>query len=191
MQSVHYIHVANLSFERDCAKAAQPLNFTLDIIMPTGQRLGSVLLQTYLFWFVVSLFNFDLLSGLAIPILAIFYVKFLPFLVIPVVLSIAGVVLISKRLSLRMPLIFNVVFLALLLLFGGLFKNALIGWHLRGHTPQCVDYGSFAKSALVPGRNFFGNGIYEEGGKVYLWSYSTLSFYEARPTLAVNFSCNK
>jgi hypothetical protein len=139
----------------------------------------------------VSLLNFDLLSGLAIPILAIFYVKFLPFLVIPVALSIAGVVLISKRLSLRTPLIFNVVFLVLLLLFGGLFKNALIWLHLRGHTPQCVDYGSFAKSALVPGRNFFGNGIYEEGGKVFLWSYSALSFYEASPNLAVNFSCKK
>lgn len=159
--------------------------------MLTSPWLGRVLLPTYLFWFVVSLLNFELLSGLAIPILAIFYVKFLPFLAIPAILSIACVVLISKRFSFRAPLIFNVVFLILLLLFAGLFKDALIWLHLRGHMPQCVDYGSFTKSALVPGRNFFGNGIYEEGGKVFLWSYSTLSFYEASPNLAVNFSCNK
>jgi hypothetical protein len=159
--------------------------------MPKAQGIRSVLLQTYLFWFVVSLFNFEFLGGLAIPIFAIFYVKFLPFLVIPVTLSVVGVALLSKRLSLRSPLVLNAALLILLLLFGDLFKNLLIWQHLRGHTPQCVDYGSFVKSALVPDRNFFGHGIYEEAGKVYLWSYSSLSFYEASPTLMVNFSCRK
>lgn len=159
-------------------------------LLPTGSNsLGRVLLQTYLFWFIVSLLNFGLLGWLAIPVFAIFYLKFVPFLAIPVALSIASVALLSKRFSFRSPLMFNAAFLVFLLLFSGLFKNSLIWWHLRGHTPQCVDYGSFAKSALVSGRNFFGNGIYEEGGKVFLWSYSALSFYEARPALAANFSC--
>lgn len=159
--------------------------------MPTVPGLGRVLLQTYLFWFAVSLLNFDLLGGLAIPPLALFYLKFAPFLFIPVVLSLVSAWLLSKLVRLRGALMFNIVFFVLLLFFGGLFKNVLIWWNLRGHSPQCVDYGSFAKSSLAPGRNFFGNGIYEEGGKVFLWSYSALSFYEASPRLAVNFSCRK
>lgn len=159
--------------------------------MPKSKGTGRVLLQTYLFWLVVSLFNFELLAGLAIPFLAIFYAKFIPFLAIPVALSVVCIALLSKRLSIRSPLALNAGFLVLLLLFGGLFKDSLIWLHLRGHSPQCVDYGSFAKSALVPDRKFFGHGIYEEADKVYLWSYSKLSFYEARQDLAVNFSCGK
>jgi len=159
--------------------------------MPKVQGIGRVLLQTYLFWFVVSLFNFEFLAGLAIPFLAIFYIKFIPFLLIPVVLTIVSIALLSKHFSLRSPLALNAAFLILTLLFGGLFKNSLIWLHLRDHSPQCVDYGSFAKSVFMPNRNFFGHGIYEENGKVYLWSYSKLSFYEASPNLAVNFSCRE
>lgn len=159
--------------------------------MPSTSGFGRVLLKTYLFWFTVSFLNFELLSGLAIPILAVYYVRFLPFLAMPLALAAVIVTVLAKRFSLRSTLLLNAAFLLFLLLFGELVKDSLIWLQLRGHTPKCVDYGSFAKSALVPGRNFFANGIYEEDGKVYLWSYSKLDFYQASPGLAVNFSCSE
>jgi hypothetical protein len=149
----------------------------------------STVIQTYFFWFAVSLLNFNFLIGLAIPVLAIFYFKFFAFLLIPLALSAACVAFISKQLALRQPLILNAIFLILILFIGDLFKNTLIWWQLRDHNPQCVDYGSFTRSVFLPNNQFVGHAIFEEGGYVFLWSYSTMSFYAARPNLAVNFSC--
>ena len=157
-----------------------------------------VLTQTYVFWAVVSLANFSLLGGLAIPPLA-FYARLIPFLTVPVAVCLAVAALAMRALPklapsinrTYAPLVFNLLVLLLLVPTADVYKNHLIDQHLIGHMPHCVGYGSFRASAFESGRNFVGNGIYEEGGKVYLWSYSERQFFEASPGLARNFSCRK
>jgi len=155
--------------------------------------------QTYVFWAVLSLVNFGLLGGLAVPPLALYYSRFVPFLAWPLIASVTVAAIATLVLAKLAPtfnrkygvLGFNLLVLLLLVPAANAYKNHLIDQQLAGHTPQCIEYGSFRASAFDSGRNFTGNGLYEEGGKVHLWSYSERRFFEAAPNLAKNFSCRK
>ncbi|MFZ6676416.1 hypothetical protein [Undibacterium sp. Tian12W] len=167
--------------------------------MPHFAPKNRIFLQTYIFWAFLSLFNFDFLYPLALPFLILMYVQFLPFLFPPIIFSFicAGLITIlsmrylSKKIHGMLPLIANFVFLIALIPSANTYKNILIHQQLTGHTPDCVDYGSFWRSSFYSDRNFFGNAIYEEKGKVYLWSYKERRFFEAQPDLARNFTCRK
>ncbi|MGC4061388.1 MAG: hypothetical protein QM749_11320 [Aquabacterium sp.] len=155
--------------------------------------------QTYVFWAALSLVNFNLLGGLAVPPLALYDLRFVPFLALPLVVSVA-VAAIAKLVLARLAptinrkcgvFVFNAIVLLVLVPTANAYKNHLIANQLAGHTPQCIEYGSFRASVFDSGRNFLGNGLYEEEGRVYLWSYSERRFFEAEPNLAKNFSCRK
>ena len=147
----------------------------------------------------MSLVNFSLLGGLAIPPLALYYFRFIPFLAWPLVASVAVatnalfvLAKVAPTHNRKVELLgFNLLVLLLLVPTANAYKNHLMDKELVGHTPQCIEYGSFRASAFESGRNFVGNGLYEENGKVRLWSYSEQRFFEARPDLAKNFSCRK
>ncbi|PXX43908.1 hypothetical protein [Undibacterium pigrum] len=167
--------------------------------MPNTPRKNRIFLETYIFWALLSLFNFDFLCPLALPFLILMYVQFLPFLFPPIIFSLicTGLITILGRRYLPLkihrvlPLLANFVFLMALIPGANTYKNILINQQLTGHTPDCVDYGSFWRSSFYSDRNFFGNAIYEEKGKVYLWSYRERKFFEAQPDLARNFTCRK
>ena len=89
------------------------------------------------------------------------------------------------------PLIFNAIFLISLIESADIYKNALIDKQLGDRKPDCVDHGSFRRSVFDPARNFWGNAIFEERGRVYLWSYAEEHFFEASPGLALNFTCRR
>jgi len=166
--------------------------------MPKWSLLARILSQTYLFWAVVSLANFNLLGGLALPFLVSFYLRYIPFLALPVVVSalVAGlaIALLNRRapplMKSFLPLLFNCLLFVVFIPTANYYKNHLIRQQLVSHSPTCVDYGSFWRSAFDNSRNFFGNAIYEEKGDVYLWSYSERRFFKATSGLAQNFSCN-
>jgi hypothetical protein len=156
-----------------------------------------VLSQTYVFWATLSITNFGLLYGLAIPPLALFYARFVPFVAPPlgVALSIATVTtyaLIKLAPTLNCSyatLAFNLLVLLLFLPAADAYKEYLINQALTGRAPDCVHYGSFREAVFEGDRNFRGNGGYEEGGYVYLWSYSQRHFFVAPHNNSGDFSC--
>ena len=51
------------------------------------RKILGIFALTWCFWFVVSLWNFELLAGLAIPILIGYYLRFAEFLALPVIVG--------------------------------------------------------------------------------------------------------
>jgi hypothetical protein len=164
--------------------------------------------NTYIFWAVFSLYNFDLLAGLAIPPLMIvgitFYAKFAPFLLPPfafaLTVSSAAIAFVNRafpqfrasRLGKEVcPIAFNLFFLTAFLPAAEYYKNVLIAQVLESHKPDCVQIGSFIKSLSHGGHNnsFSEHALFTENGKTFFWSYSKRDFFEGKEELSRNFPC--
>jgi len=163
----------------------------------------------YVFWIIVSLFNFRLLGGLVIPPLLIvshsYYEKFLPFLLPPLIfaLLIAVVVAVCAVLAVpwfrtssfgkkSLPQLFNLVLLTAFLFAAEHYKSTLIAKALTNHSPDCISINSFLSSLSFGGQELGGaHAIFTEKGKTFFWSYSTLDFFEGKEDLSINFPCHQ
>lgn len=164
--------------------------------MPSSRILRQIYVQTYAVLFALALINFDLLGGFALPFFAGYYIKFIDFLLLPTGFAILGSAALTyvlcrvfPKIKRLVPLTANLIFLGFLFPSANLYKNHLIELQLVGHNPDCVEYGSFFDSAFKEKLNFRGHAMFEENGKVYLWSYSEQKFFDASPRLAKNFTC--
>jgi len=165
---------------------------------------------TYIFWALLSLFNFELLGGLAIPVMFLaddfsYYDKFFPFLLPP--LTDALIVTIATAVSavlvfpwFRMSstgknwltFLLNLTFLTTFLFTAENHKNLLIGKALKNHKPDCISIYPFLSSLSFGGQEHrSAHALFTEGGKTYFWSYSKLGFFEGQEGLSINFPCHK
>lgn len=165
----------------------------------------SFLRTTYIFWAAFSLYNFNLLIGIAIPPLLVYYGRFLPFLLPPLAFSIlvvGGAIFFTMRafpqISARwlgresLPIMFNFLLLATFLLSAEYHKNTLIAQAIKNHKPECIQINSFVSSIGHGGQDFqfTEHALFTEGGKTFFWSYSNLDFFEGSEALSRNFSCH-
>lgn len=145
---------------------------------------------TYVFWVAVSLANFELLSFLAIPPVALLFPttigKFVPFILPPlaVALAIGAIVtaLVVKRSRANRhvaPFIFNACVLVAFLASAEVFRHHLMSESLLDHKPNHLDSSSFLSSVLTYRTYFRGpHASFDEDGKTYRWSYSERKFFQ-------------
>jgi hypothetical protein len=150
---------------------------------------------TYVFWAVVSLFSFELLSFLVIPPLVFAFpkivVKFMPFLFLPltiaVVIGVIGTALYyyKKRGTVvnhyRAVLVFNVCVLVSFFASAEVYRDHLMSQALDGHKPVNLYSVSFTNSVLSYHTYFRGqHASFTENGKTYNWSYAERRFFQVR-----------
>lgn len=163
----------------------------------------------YIFWVIVSFYNFSLLAGLAIPPLLIvshsYYDKFLPFLLPPLTfaLLIAVMVIVCTVLAFpwfrtssfgkkMLPHLFNIAVLTAFLFAAEYHKNSLIAKALINHNPDCISISTFLNSLSFGGQELRGaHALFTEEGKTFFWSYSKLDFFEGKKDLRINFPCHQ
>jgi hypothetical protein len=171
-------------------------------------KILATLRKTYLFWAVFSVVNFGFLGPLAFPPLLLvesnWFGKFFWFLLPPFAASAAIAVITSISMRWVSPKLFislriktwnvyisNAVFAIVFLLAGDQYKNYLIEKILATHKPDCIVNSSFFSSLLNAGEDFqfHAHAFYEEGGKIFYWSYSQRDFFEGNERLNQNFGC--
>lgn len=145
---------------------------------------------TYVFWTVVSLANFELLSFLAIPPVVLLFPKtigqFLPFILPPLAVALAiGVVITAfvvkrSRTNQHMaPFIFSACVLLTFFASAEIFRYHLMSQSLLGREPRHLESSSFLNSVLTYRTYFRGpHASFDENGKTYRWSYSECKFFQ-------------
>lgn len=171
-------------------------------------HIGKATIATYAFWAAFSAVNVDFLAPFAIPIFFLvptgYYTKFSGFLMEPVAtaaLAAVCLVLIPALVLRRgyrkqpwpylVPLLFNAVFLATLLLTAERARTVAIEAALVGRTPECMVARSFFESVRHAGQDFqfHAHALFSEKGRTYYWSYRLQRFYAGRDDLDRNFEC--
>lgn len=162
-----------------------------------------VILQTYLFWALFSLYNLPFLIILTFPPLLMiptdFYAKFAPFILPPLlfslILAIIIFLLVERKISQKIkkisPLLFNGLFLIIFLLSTDIYKNILIKKEAKKYNIKFVYTRPFYQSIAFAGEEYQFNSHagFIKDGKLYFWSYRDRNFYvcpeDARSNVAL------
>lgn len=151
----------------------------------------SVFLQTYIVWGAFSFLNLGLFFPILIlpllPLLIVFCIKFLAFLLPVFIFALPISVFIFSRLRKSpnyngqeySPAIFNIIFIVVFMLVGECTKFVFIEMELSKVKPECSSTNSFIESLLNQGRgNKPEHAYYVRENQIYFWSYSELKFVE-------------
>lgn len=154
-------------------------------------------LLTWLFWMVISLWNFRFLLGVAFPplifLLPSFYLKYFDFLIVPIVVGIVGMGFAIRAVFERLTdddavfqsvVLINLGFLAPFVAAAEVQKRVLIAATLPSSAVECFSSRSFPSSVAIAGLPFQSDvhAVYVKGGEVFLWSYRNLAFSPAPKT---------
>lgn len=165
-----------------------------------------IIFSTWLFWFLFSLINPNLLLGIGIPFLLLipaglkFYLQFWGFLWMPVVaafiLTVAVIAFCYKKkwfcisVIAKQTILMNFIFLFLFLIFADLYKNYLIYQKLEGLDYECLEINTFLE-ALSHGARFFQFDVhasYKIGEQYYIWSYKKNDFIQIPSSISKNIN---
>ena len=160
-----------------------------------------VLLVSWVFWTVVSFYNFSFLSGLIIPIIWPFlgnsYLQFLPFALLPLVgalvamvIAMVGLRLVKARPLLGAVVLVNLAFLAAFVGVAELQRAQLMDRAIAEANPDCFKTRSFGSSLASAGNEFGSNphAVYRKDGRFFVWSYRDLGFFEIPETISRNLN---
>jgi hypothetical protein len=149
---------------------------------------------TYFFWVIISLLNFNLLGNLVYtPLVFIFsgaIAKFMPFILLPLILSLlvglfAMVVYVIKRYKIfsgyMLSLVFNLTVLVSFIAFAELSRIYLMSESLAGHKTEELKKSYFIESVIDcrPGYHL-SHASFTEDKHIYIWSYSERKFIYVR-----------
>lgn len=148
---------------------------------------------SFVFWAIVALFSFELLSFLVVPpallIVPETLGRFLPFLLPPLIIAIlCGLaILITYFLILKRkgrngyiaPFLFNISVLISFLVSADIYRGHLMTQDLLNHQPSNLQVSLFSTSILqykIYGRP--SHASFVENGKTFRWSYSETKFVQ-------------
>jgi hypothetical protein len=160
-----------------------------------GHRVKRFFVQTYIFWMFFSFYNLSFFIGLTIPplllVLSGYYAKFIPSIWLPLVFSLATVLIAflvirntiwiksNAMLDKFYPFVFNGIFLIVFLLSTDFYKNHLIISEAKKYNVNYVYVRSFIGSLGIiwVDFQFSSHAGFQKEGKLYLWSYREREFY--------------
>jgi hypothetical protein len=168
-------------------------------------RLLTILLATWLFWLLVSFWNFGFLMPFGVPLLLPFaprfYAPFENFFHWPLRVG-AGAALITALVFIGIPrgillfvatLAVNLAFLVAFVSTAEIRHFQSVAAALSEVQPDCSQSRSFLSSLSIAGGEFQTDphGVYRKGDRVFLWSYRDQAFFEVPVTIYKNLDLGR